>query len=226
MTVDMGVYDEEQIALMEEVCIRVDTHDTALGPITKKQAHLMENIKRGNDALHRAFSVFLFNGKNELMLQQRASSKITFPLHWTNTCCSHPLHTQTELTDDAVVGIKRAAVRKMQHELGVNITESQLKFLTRILYKAESDGIWGEHEVDYILIMKVDEDTVPMQLNAGEVAGVKYVWPDELKSMFGSVEITPWFQLICEHFLFKWWQRMIDDGPDSLNSDQLIHNMN
>ena len=49
--------------------------------------HLMTNINQG--LLHRAFSVFLFNSKNELLLQQRASSKITFPLMWTNTCCSH-----------------------------------------------------------------------------------------------------------------------------------------
>jgi len=57
--------------------------------------HLMTKINEG--LLHRAFSVFLFNERNELLLQQRAASKITFPRMWTNTCCSHMLHTPAEL---------------------------------------------------------------------------------------------------------------------------------
>ncbi len=109
--------------------------------------------------LHRAFSVFLFNSNNELLLQQRSTAKITFPgelkaqvvphccrtaiprclctctvelscftvrlflaaEHWTNTCCSHPLHVTAELEDDGgAIGVKRAARRKLQHELGID----------------------------------------------------------------------------------------------------------
>lgn len=66
-------------------------------------AHLVENINKG--MLHRAFSVFLFNTKNELLLQQRATEKITFPDYWTNTCCSHPLHTPQELQEQGQMGI-------------------------------------------------------------------------------------------------------------------------
>ena len=62
------------------------------GPAT---GHLLSNIDAG--LLHRAFSVFLFNERNELLLQQRAATKITFPRMWTNTCCSHMLHTAAEL---------------------------------------------------------------------------------------------------------------------------------
>jgi isopentenyl-diphosphate delta-isomerase len=62
---------------------------------------LLPNLK-----LHRAFSVFLFNEKNELLLQQRAKEKITFPLYWTNTCCSHPLYNEkNENIKDAALGI-------------------------------------------------------------------------------------------------------------------------
>ena len=66
--------------------------------------HLVSNIKAG--LLHRAFSVFLFNTQGQLLLQQRAAAKITFPLCWTNTCCSHPLHIQNELEEKAQLGAR------------------------------------------------------------------------------------------------------------------------
>lgn len=190
----------------------------------------MDNIRNGNTALHRAFSVFIFNNEDKLLLQQRAGVKITFPLHWTNTCCSHPLHIPTELTPESPVdGVKTAAIRKLEQELGIrDIPKDSLKFLTRILYKAESNGTWGEHEVDYILLCKVDQAEVNLDLNANEVEDVKYVSQAELKAMFEdtSVTMTPWFKLICEHFLFQWWSRMANDGLDSLTSDSTtIHNM-
>jgi isopentenyl-diphosphate delta-isomerase len=80
----------------------------------------MENINSG--LLHRAFSVFLFDSANRLLLQQRASEKITFPDMWTNTCCSHPLGVPGETGADleaAIMGVKRAAQRKLHHELGI-----------------------------------------------------------------------------------------------------------
>ena len=110
----------------------------------------MTNIEKG--LLHRAFSVFLFNDKNELLLQQRASEKITFPDMWTNTCCSHPLGIPGETgsnLQDSIEGVKRAAQRKLDHELGIKKEQVPLenfRFLTRIHYKAPSDGKWGEHE--------------------------------------------------------------------------------
>lgn len=110
----------------------------------------MENINKG--LLHRAFSVFLFDSQNRLLLQQRATEKITFPDMWTNTCCSHPLgipgETGTTL-EESVQGVRRAAVRKLDQELGINASQvpiDDFKFLTRIHYKAPSDGKWGEHE--------------------------------------------------------------------------------
>ena len=110
----------------------------------------MSNIKSG--LLHRAFSVFLFDSSNRLLLQQRASEKITFPDMWTNTCCSHPLGVSGETGADlesAIMGVKRAAQRKLDHELGIKKEQVPLQdfnFLTRIHYMAPSDGKWGEHE--------------------------------------------------------------------------------
>jgi isopentenyl-diphosphate delta-isomerase len=112
--------------------------------------HLMENIDRG--LLHRAFSVFLFDSQNRLLLQQRATEKITFPDMWTNTCCSHPLGIPGETgvgLEASVQGVRRAAVRKLDHELGIpsaQVPIDDFKFLTRIHYKSPSDGKWGEHE--------------------------------------------------------------------------------
>lgn len=110
----------------------------------------MTNIDKG--LLHRAFSVFLFDSKKRLLLQQRATEKITFPDLWTNTCCSHPLgipgETGSELSE-AVQGVRRAAQRKLGHELGIKpeqVPVDKFDFLTRIHYKAPSDGKWAEHE--------------------------------------------------------------------------------
>lgn len=71
--------------------------------MTIEKGHQMTNINNG--MLHRAFSVFLFNQKGELLLQQRSDAKITFPGYWTNTCCSHPLYFEIELEEKDQKGI-------------------------------------------------------------------------------------------------------------------------
>jgi len=204
-------YDEEQIKLMDEVCIVLDDDDKPIGSASKKVCHLMENIDKG--LLHRAFSVFLFDSQNRLLLQQRATEKITFPDMWTNTCCSHPLgipgETGTTL-EESVQGVRRAAVRKLDQELGIKASQvpiDDFKFLTRIHYKAPSDGQWGEHEVDYILFIQADVD---LNVNPNEARDSAFVTQDELKAMFQdkSLKFTPWFKLICETMLFEWWSNL------------------
>jgi isopentenyl-diphosphate Delta-isomerase len=128
--------------------------------------HLMENINKG--LLHRAFSAFVFRPSDgRLLLQQRASEKITFPDMWTNTCCSHPLDDFAEEKveadqlgelclnypnldlDRCNVGVRVAASRKLEHELGIPKSQTpidQFQYLTKIHYLAPSNGIWGEHE--------------------------------------------------------------------------------
>ncbi|KAG0420515.1 hypothetical protein HPB47_003452 [Ixodes persulcatus] len=75
--VNLDSFDPTQVQLLEEQCILVDEQDRVLGSGSKKDCHLMTNINKG--LLHRAFSVFLFNSKDELLLQQRSDAKITFP---------------------------------------------------------------------------------------------------------------------------------------------------
>jgi isopentenyl-diphosphate delta-isomerase len=167
-TIDLSSYDPEQSRLMDEKCILVDENDQAIGAMDKKTCpyffiltsyhrlillfsagHLMENINRG--LLHRAFSAFVFRPSDgKLLLQQRASEKITFPDMWTNTCCSHPLDDfDEEKVEEGQLGVKVAASRKLLHELGIPQIETpvdQFQYLTRIHYLAPSNGMWGEHE--------------------------------------------------------------------------------
>ncbi|KAJ0753528.1 putative isopentenyl-diphosphate Delta-isomerase [Helianthus annuus] len=95
----------------------------------------MEKIESEN-LLHRAFS-------------QRSTTKVTFPLVWTNTCCSHPLYRESELIENNYLGVKNAAQRRLLDELGIpseQLPVDEFIPLSRILYKAPSDGKWGEHE--------------------------------------------------------------------------------
>lgn len=224
---DLAGYDEEQIRLMDEVCIVLDENDMPIGSASKKVCHLMENINKG--LLHRAFSCFLFDSSNRLLLQQRASEKITFPDMWTNTCCSHPLGVPGETgatLEAAVEGVKRAAQRKLNHELGIRANQVPLqdfKFLTRIHYKATSDGKWGEHEIDYILFIKAEVD---LDINPNEVQDAKYVTENELKEMFkdDKLKFTPWFKLICQTMMFEWWEHL-DSGLDKYIGETAIRRM-
>ncbi|KAJ9085938.1 isopentenyl-diphosphate delta-isomerase idi1 [Entomophthora muscae] len=191
MSLDLSEYDDEQVRLMEEMCILVDEQDKIIGAESKKVCHLMENINKG------CFT--------------RASEKITFPSMFTNTCCSHPLNFAEELEEKDQLGVR---IKPEQVPL------DKFRFLTRIHYKAESDGIWGEHEVDYILFIKADVD---LNVNVNEVSSVKYVSSSQLKTLFqeskqGKVPMTPWFRLICETFLFDWWSVLESAGDLGVSS--------
>jgi len=212
-----------QDALMQaDCCAVVDESDCVTGVASKWAVHRFEGATpRGQ--LHRAFSVFLFDGAGRLLLQRRAGSKITFPGVWTNTCCSHPLSgfSPSEIDAPADVaagrapGCVRAAVRKLGHELGVpaaQLPESSFKFLTRLHYCApdtESLGPaspWGEHEMDYILAARLDG--VQLAPNPEEVSETRYVTPDELAAMMAptsGLSWSPWFRIIAQRFLPRWW---------------------
>ncbi|KAK7694682.1 hypothetical protein QCA50_001870 [Cerrena zonata] len=218
-SIDLSKYDAEQSRLMDERCILVDEEDRALGAADKKTCHLMENINKG--LLHRAFSAFVFRPSDgKLLLQQRATEKITFPDMWTNTCCSHPLDDfEEEKVEKDQLGVRVAASRKLEHELGIPPSQTpidEFQYLTKIHYLAPSNGVWGEHEVDYILFLTADVTVTP---NLNEIRDHKYVSKEELQTMFNdpSNTFTPWFKLIARDFLFGWWDELLSrKGSDGL----------
>lgn len=218
--------------MMKDMCILVDGKDQVVGSASKKDCHVFSH-HQPEGILHRAFSVFLFNSKNQLLLQQRAASKITFPNVWTNTCCSHPLYGQhpdeldsvESIAKGQVPGVKHAAVRKLHHELGIEPQEvplDEFKYLTRVHYCAPSTlaggehSGWGEHEVDYILFIQKDLKVAP---NPEEVQDYRYVDLEELKAMMhedSGLQWSPWFKIIVNHFLEKWWS----DLPKTLRTQE------
>ena len=107
--------------MKNELCFHVDEDDKILGTLTKYESHRLNPLTL-KGPLHRAFSVFLLNASGtELLLQQRSEQKITFPLCWSNSCCSHPIAGLQEDTDDVITGIAKAARRKLHHELGLPV---------------------------------------------------------------------------------------------------------
>lgn len=158
---------------------------------------------------------------------------------WTNTCCSHPLAHPAETghgdLPSNIEGAKRAAVRKLDHELGIPASQvpiSDFSFLTRIHYLAPSDGKWGEHEIDYILFIEADVD---LKINENEVQATRWVSADELRQMFKDVDsksgvdqalkYTPWFRLICEGMLFSWWDALVQGKLSTFTDEQDIRRM-
>ena len=158
-----------------EYVILVDENDQPIGQMEKQAAHVTPH-------LHRAFSVFVFNSKGELLLQQRAFSKYHSPGLWTNTCCSHPRAGETTL---------EAASRRLMEEMGI---VCDLREVYTFIYKAPVGQGLTEHEFDHVLIGR--SDAIP-NLNAEEVASWKYMSLDDLKEdlLLHPEHYTEWFKI-------------------------------
>lgn len=191
-----------QVKNLSDQLIVVNKKDQQIGSLSKLNSHLKSE---NNQHPHRAFSVFLFNNKNELLLQQRSSKKVTFPLLWSNTCCSHPLNIPDERITKNNEGILNAIVRRMKVELGIITTPSQYMLYDKILYRADSDEKYEEYELDYLFLMKSSkwkykEKHVKNSMNTDEVENVKYISYKVLKEdlVKNSKIYTPWFKFIME----------------------------
>lgn len=204
-------FDPAQEVALEESCILVDEKDQIIGKASKYDCHKVKDD--GSIPLHRAFSVFIFNSKNEILLQKRSDMKVTFPGYIANACCSHPLFdAQGEKEEENALGVRIAAQRRLQHELGIpkhEVDLNALQYLTRIHYKSVGDGEWGEHEIDYILFLHKD---VTLNPNPNEVSDLRFVPKSEFKSFLSSVKdpVSPWFQLVVKHRLNTWWENLSD----------------
>ncbi len=166
--------------MTEEHVILVNENDEPIGLMPKMEAH-------EKAVLHRAFSVFIFNSKNELMLQQRAAHKYHSPLLWTNTCCSHQRDGESNI---------QAGTRRLQEEMGFT---TSLKETTSFIYKAPFDNGLTEHELDHIMVGYYNDEPV---INPCEVADWKWMTLQDVKSdMATNPEIyTAWFKIIFDKF--------------------------
>jgi len=163
-----------------KMVILVDIDDNQIGKMEKMKAH-------EKALLHRAFSVFIFNSKKEILMQQRALSKYHSAGLWTNTCCSHPVPNENTL---------HAANRRLMEEMGM---KADLEYLFKFKYKAPFDNNLTEHEIDHVFIGYSDE--LP-KINTEEVNEYKYMTTKQIKNDLKSNpnNYTEWFKIIFDRF--------------------------
>jgi len=166
--------------MREELVILVDEDDQQVGLMPKMEAH-------EKALLHRAFSVFVFNNKKELMIQQRALHKYHSPGLWTNTCCSHQREGESNID---------AGKRRLMEEMGFSVDlEESISFI----YKAPFDNGLTEHEYDHILLGSFEGEP---DLNPDEVAAWKWMSLEAIQEdmKINSEIYTEWFKIIFDKF--------------------------
>jgi isopentenyl-diphosphate delta-isomerase len=157
-----------------EDLILVDADDNETGFLSKAQAH------DGRGILHRAFSVFLFNEKGEMLLQQRVGTKRLWPGYWSNSCCSHPRRGESMQT---------ATRRRLRDELNV---DAELEYVYKFSYQAGFGELGSEHELCHVYLGSVRGD---VQANDHEIESVRFVNVADLEAEFEATpeQFTPWF---------------------------------
>ena len=174
----------------DEKVILVNEHDDMTGIMDKMEAH-----KRG--LLHRAFSIFIFNSKGEMLLQQRALNKYHSAGLWTNACCSHPM--PGEKTKDA-------AQRRLMEELGF---ETPIEKIFDFTYKAEFENGLTEYEFDHVFAGEYGGD---LNIDPSEVKDFTYKEIPEIKSMLQDhpQKFTAWFHIVFPK-IEEWWRNKYAD---------------
>ncbi len=164
----------------DDALILVDSEDQAIGTLSKAACH------DGAGRLHRAFSLFIFNERGELLLQQRAAGKRLWPLFWSNSCCSHPRAGETQ---------ELAAHRRLAEELGL---EAKLQYLYRFEYMARYLDQGSEHELCSVYAGVTNRDP---KTNGNEIADWRWITPEALSTELAQERdrFTPWFQLEWQH---------------------------
>jgi len=165
---------------MEEQVILVNEKDEKIGLMNKMEAH-------EKALLHRAFSVFVFNDKDELLLQQRAAEKYHSPLLWANTCCSHQRNGEENL---------EAGKRRLQEEMGFTCDlEERFSFI----YKAPFDNGLTEHELDHVMVGLYNDEP---KINKEEVASYKWMSVEDIQKDIAKQPAiyTEWFKIIFKEF--------------------------
>lgn len=177
------------VSFENERLILVDENDSILGYKSKAECH------NGDGILHRAFSVFIFNGRNEVLMQQRAKEKRLWPLIWSNSCCSHPREGET---------YEFAANRRLDEELGL---KTELHYLYKFKYHARYKNEGSEYELCSVYIGKTD--SLP-KINETEIADLKFFSKQELDEQLqkNPDAFSPWFKMEWQQLKDKYWQQI------------------
>ena len=163
-----------------EKVVLVDKNDNQIGLMSKMEAH-----QKGT--LHRAFSIFLFNSENQILLQKRSSNKYHSGGLWTNTCCSHPRDGESVID---------AGNRRLFEEMGI---KTELKEAFNFTYKAELDNGLIEHEYDHVLIGEFNGTPI---LNKDEAEDWKWISMEDVRKdiVENETDYTVWFVIAFEYF--------------------------
>jgi len=166
----------ESVSSPDENLILVDANDQVLGGMSKFDCH------QGDGVLHRAFSIFIFNSADQLLLQQRSSDKPLWPLYWSNTCCSHPR---------AGESMEIATERRLQEEIGITCP---MKYLYKFEYQAHYKDIGAEREICSVFVGHNDG---PFDPNLEEIAALRCIGIEELSAELENDTdmYTPWFKM-------------------------------
>ncbi len=172
--------------MSEEKVVLVNEKDEKMGLMEKLEAH-------EKAVLHRAFSIFLFNSKGELLLQQRALTKYHTPGLWTNTCCSHPRDGES---------LDEATTRRLMEEMGMT---AKMEKAFDFIYKAEVGQGLIEHEFDHVFVGYTDQ--IPT-INKEEVESYRYATLTQIRE---EISLNP------EHFTV-WFRIAFDRVEDHFNN--------
>lgn len=159
-----------------ESLVLVDDDDREIGIETKQACHA------GNGKLHRAFSIFIFNGRGELLLQKRGAQKLLWPDFWSNTCCSHPRAGET---------MQEAVDRRLAEELGIRCS---LRFLYKFKYQASFGAIGAEREYCWVYVGHYDGQP---NVNLNEISDWRYIDVAGLDAELAAApeQFTPWLKM-------------------------------
>ena len=170
----------EIVSSASEELILVDEDDREIGNRSKRECH------EGNGLLHRAFSIFIFNNEDELLLQQRGADKPLWPGYWSNTCCSHPRRGES---------MEEAVTRRLSQELGF---ETPLSYLYKFKYHAQYGAVGSEHEYCWVYHGRYSG---PIDPNTTEIDDWRFVSIPRLEAELVTEhdKFTPWFKMEWAH---------------------------
>ncbi len=172
-----------------EALILVDSSDRVLGCLDKSAAH------DGDGVLHRAFSLFIFDRRGRLLLQQRAQGKRLWPEYWSNSCCSHPRHGET---------MEEAVHRRLEQELGMT---AELAFTYKFEYHATFENLGSEHELCWVYVGTTSDEPV---INTTEIMDWRWIEPSALSRAIEAEphRYTPWLKMEWERLTSEFASRL------------------